>query len=121
MLYEARCKPDLVGEPTRRRWFTDDFFDLFVWYTDDDSVLGFQLCYDKRRDEHALTWRRDTGFTHKCVDDGGRSQRQATPWLLPDGTCDCNAILTRFLQESPRVDQEIVHLVARKLEEYGNL
>jgi len=43
VLYEVQCRPDLDGEPYRRRWFTDGFFDLFVWYTDGQQVLGFQL------------------------------------------------------------------------------
>ncbi len=26
-----------------RRWFTDDFFDLIVWY-ENKEITGFQLC-----------------------------------------------------------------------------
>ncbi len=50
-------------DPLRhRRWFADDFFDLIVWYDPDGRLDGFQLCYNKSFDEHAFTWRRDSGF-----------------------------------------------------------
>ena len=117
MLYEARCRPEHGQTSRRRRLFVDDFFDLFVWYTEASEIFGFQLCYDKQHDEHALTWRSDTGFRHRSVDDGGRSQRQATPWLVPDGFCDSRGILSRFLDECGEVDPDIVDLVVRKLEE----
>ena len=39
-----------------RRWLSDDFFDLIVWYRPDDTIHGFQLCYDKPYWERALTW-----------------------------------------------------------------
>ena len=36
----------IEGEPFRR-WYADDYFDLFIWFDDNDKVTGFQLCYDK--------------------------------------------------------------------------
>ena len=41
-----------------RRWFTDQDFDLFVWYEDESktNIVGFQLCYNKRGNQKALTW-----------------------------------------------------------------
>lgn len=54
----------------RRRWFTSDTADLFVWYDADGAPTGFQFCYDKLTAEHALTWRTETGFTHQRVDSG---------------------------------------------------
>jgi len=44
----------LTDEPKRsvrddydRRWISDDYFDLIVWYDRKDMVHGFQLCYGK--------------------------------------------------------------------------
>lgn len=121
MLYEVQCRSDLDGEPYRRRWFTDDFFDLFVWYADDRQVLGFQLCYDKPGNEHALTWRRDAGFSHRRVDDGDRCQRNATEWLMPDGVFSGSRLLARFLAESRAVDPDLVDLVRSRIEEFGQV
>src|SRR6185295_8584955 len=48
----------------RRRWFHDEYFDLFVWETDAGDVMLFQLCYGTGRNEQALVWHRDAGLFH---------------------------------------------------------
>ncbi len=53
-----------------RRWMSDDFFDLVVWYEDSGEVHGFQLCYDRKNRERALMWKRTHGFVHSEVDSG---------------------------------------------------
>jgi hypothetical protein len=45
MLYNAPIKPKEGDLP--RRWISDDYFDLIIWCQPDESVYGFQLCYDK--------------------------------------------------------------------------
>jgi hypothetical protein len=55
----------VADEPrTRRRWFHDDYFDLFVWQTDNGDITLFQLCYGADSDERALVWHRVGGFFH---------------------------------------------------------
>ena len=49
---------------TRRRWFHDDYFDLFVWQTDSGDISLFQLCYGINSNERALVWHRVGGFFH---------------------------------------------------------
>src|SRR5690348_18112424 len=49
--------------PARRRWFHDDFFDLFVWQTDGEVTL-FQLCYGLDSSDRALVWDKARGFFH---------------------------------------------------------
>ena len=51
----------------RRRWFTDDHWDLYVWIRKDGSYSGFQLCYGKPDSEHALTWMDGSDPTHAPV------------------------------------------------------
>ncbi|MBL8993039.1 MAG: hypothetical protein JNM63_06830, partial [Spirochaetia bacterium] len=31
-----------------RRWFTNEYFDLILWFENEDrkTLFGFQLCYD---------------------------------------------------------------------------
>ena len=41
--------------PARRRWFHDDFFDLFVWQAEGEVTL-FQLCYGVDSSDRALVW-----------------------------------------------------------------
>jgi len=50
--------------PTQRRWFHDDYFDLFVWQTLGGEVIRFQLCYGIHSSERALVWERQSGFFH---------------------------------------------------------
>src|SRR5687767_8308064 len=49
--------------PAKRRWFHDDYFDLFVWQADGEVTL-FQLCYGADSTERALVWDRERGFFH---------------------------------------------------------
>ena len=57
--------------PARRRWFHDDFFDLFVWQAGGEVTL-FQLCYGADSAERALVWDKQRGFFH----DGPASRRR---------------------------------------------
>jgi len=58
----------ITDEPrTRRRWFHDEYFDLFVWQTDQGEITLFQLCYGVDAAERALVWHRAGGFFHDGV------------------------------------------------------
>lgn len=79
-LTEVRNVRQVPGE-LRRRWFGSEEFDLIVWCDDSGVPSAFQLCYDKPRAEHALTWKHDLGFLHTVVDDGDRSTWTLKPCL----------------------------------------
>ena len=49
--------------PARRRWFHDEYFDLFVWQSGGEITL-FQLCYGGDASERALVWDKARGFFH---------------------------------------------------------
>lgn len=49
--------------PAKRRWFHDEYFDLFVWQVDGELTL-FQLCYGAAASQSALVWDRGRGFFH---------------------------------------------------------
>jgi hypothetical protein len=49
--------------PAQRRWFHDEYFDLFVWQAGGELTL-FQLCYGGDTSERALVWDRQRGFFH---------------------------------------------------------
>lgn len=103
-----------------RRLFWDEYFDLFIWYRDDTQreIIGFQLCYDTRRAERALTWRVDCGFNHQGIDDGeGAGNYPRTPVLMAGGEFDC-AILSRFAESCDEIETAIAALVLEKLCDY---
>lgn len=118
MLTELKDVTQIPGEG-KRRWFTDEFFDLIVWYGKHDTITGFQLCYDKGGDERAFTWR-VSASTHHRVDDGeSNPTRKATPVLIPDGIFDHRTIADRFLIESKNLDSEVAGFVYEKIIESG--
>src|SRR2546426_10356718 len=47
--------------PARRRWFHDDYFDLFVWQAGGEVTL-IQVCYGADATERALGWDKERGF-----------------------------------------------------------
>ena len=49
--------------PAKRRWFHDEYFDLFVWQANGELTL-FQLCYGGDASERALVWDKQRGFFH---------------------------------------------------------
>ena len=53
----------VTDEPgVHRRWFHDDYFDLFVWQSGAGELVQFQLCYGIDSSEQALVWHKDGGF-----------------------------------------------------------
>jgi hypothetical protein len=116
MLRELTNVRQVVEEP-RRRWFADDYFDLIIWVGERGGFIGFQLCYDKFGDEHALTWHKKTGFSHHRVD-SGEMQRpyKATPILVSDGSLDLTGISHLFTERSRTIDAKVASFVLSKIE-----
>jgi hypothetical protein len=111
MLSEVRSVRQVPGEGTRR-WFTDPYFDLIVWYDDGGTLVGFQLCYDKQGRERAFTWRRDHGCQHERIDAGEiPGQSRMSPVMVADGSRPVDRLGERFLRESAEIDQGIARLV----------
>lgn len=107
--YDAR--PDAGMQ---RRWFADDYFDLIVWYSN-SSPERFQLCYDKERTEHAITWT-PKGMSHDVVDQGEQNPtRNRTPVLEPDGVIPKADLIQRFSAASQELESELREFVLEKL------
>jgi hypothetical protein len=103
----------------QRRWFCDEYFDLIVWFADDSTIWGFQLCYDRGRSERAFTWTSAAGYSHDRIDDGEDSPtKNRSPILVPDGTFDAPAILTRLIGSSATRDRGVRKFVMEKIRSY---
>jgi hypothetical protein len=117
MLRELPNVRQVAGEP-RRRWFFCHEIDLVV-FEDEEGICGFQLAYDKHRDEHSLAWNRDRGFTHYAVDDGEPfAGVNATPFLYADGPFKRDRVLDRFLALAAGIPPDISAFVAERLREF---
>ena len=88
--------------PAKRRWFHDDYFDLFVWQAFNGDVLHFELCYGISGSEQAVIWHRQTGFFH----DGDWGQEPI------------EALIERFDAVAPTLPKPIRHVVTAKLQEF---
>jgi hypothetical protein len=117
-LVEAQKVRQNDGEPFRR-WFTSDYFDLFVWQEENGEIASFQLCYNKNRNEHVLTWQKDSGFQHLSVDDGETpGHHKMTPILMPDSEFAAFPIAERFERESREIEKLVAEFVYQKIVSY---
>ena len=102
-----------------RRWLSDDYFDLIIWYRPDDTIHGFQLCYDKRYWERALTWVSGRGYSHMAVDSGEQVYPpNQTPILVPDGSFPADTVLHEFARRGNALPAELQKLVTDKIGEF---
>jgi hypothetical protein len=85
--------------PARRRWFHDEYFDLFVWETGGEVTL-FQLCYGGDSTSRAVVWDKKRGLFH----DG------------PEGAAE---FVTRFEDAADSLPHEIRREVREKLHEFA--
>jgi len=90
--------------PARRRWFHDDYFDLFVWQSLNGEVVQFQLCYGIASSERALVWQRQGGFFH----DGHPADR-------PEPLAN---VMARFEDAAPTLPKMIRQSVGSRLYEF---
>ena len=118
MLRELKKVQQVTGEP-KRRWFFAHELDLVVWEEEDGSVSGFQLAYDKHRNEHSISWQKDRGYSHYVVDDGEPvAGANHTPFLYMDGPFESHRVLELFLATSSEVPANIVACVEARLREF---
>ena len=102
-----------------RRWFRDSEMDLILWYSGSGAITGFQLCYDKENNEHAITWRETGTYTHDSVDTGDTTgHNKRSPVLAPDGFFDKRRIMMLFEQKSENVDPDLRSFILDKIEAY---
>jgi hypothetical protein len=115
MLKEYQAK-NHKGEP-RRRWFSNEYFDVYVWQERESAVTKFELCYDKKGRERALAWAEGVGFCHYLIDSGEISPvKNRAPILVADTEIiPIEELLERFTRESSQIQQEIRSFIIEKI------
>ncbi len=103
-----------------RRWFHDEFFDLYVWQDFDGNMLGFQLCYDKSDAQRALRWNADLGYRHEGVDSPeDKPGRAMSAIFVADGVFDPQHIGEKFSTEAVEMPVAVREFVLGKIRGYG--
>ncbi|RMF14028.1 MAG: hypothetical protein D6761_10120 [Candidatus Dadabacteria bacterium] len=114
-MLQERPVRQLHGEP-RRRWFSDEDFDLFVFY-EGRTIVGFQLCFDKQADETALTWDRSEGVWIRRVDTGeAHPFEQRSPVLTEAGDVSPAELAARFRDAATSIPDTVRDAVLRVLD-----
>lgn len=104
----------------RKRWFTDDDWDVFVWNRPDGSFSGFQLCYDKTGYQRALTWMDGEAPAHTAVrETNGHAgtHDHSSPLLVADGSADIPSLVEQFRDVSAKIDADVRNHITGKLRE----
>ena len=103
-----------------RRWYQDDYFDLFVWRRVDGEIASFQLCYDRRHSERALSWSAERGYSHHRVDSGESAylNHKESPLLRADGVFPVYRIAPHFESAAASLDPELKAFLLQTLLAY---
>ena len=119
MLKEDNNVRQEKGE-SKRRWFFDDTLDLIVWFSRENAILGFQLCYNKPNDEHAITWHDKYGYAHNKIDDGENKpgKHKESPILIEAGHFDKHEVLQIFMENCMPIEDRVVKYVTEKIKNY---
>ena len=111
----------LRSQPGRRRkrWFSDDAMDLFIWCDAEGRIEAFQLTLktgDGPGREHAVSWYAGTGFTHHVVDDGEQrpGRYKSTPLLVPSAG-STGGFREAFAARAGQIDPDVRAFVDAKL------
>jgi len=107
----------LQDDPSsRRRWFHEDYFDLFVRETGGE-LTAFELCYGIGSDERALAWIRGRGYFH----DGGMSGSDdfIGAQLAPGDALGADPIIARFENAADGLPDALRLALEARLREYA--
>ena len=118
MLREISCvRQDEPG--VLRRWFQDEYFDLFVWSSSQGEIKAFQLAYDRGRSEHVLGWEQAGHYYHNRVEQGRDiPPSMMTPLLIAGGRFPKYRVLTQFDARSGALDEAVRRFVREKVVHY---
>lgn len=109
-----------ISGESKRRWFSSEDFELIVWGTDSDKLIGFELCYDKRGKVRSIRWDISAGFHHMAVDDGEQifGKYKETPVLIADGFFDAKQVHSDLSEVSHLLPNEIAEYVLNRISQY---
>ena len=105
-----------------RRWFHDDYFELYTWESPDGDLQGFQLCYAKLGKERALRWSAEAGYAHEGVDaPEDKPGRSMSALFVSDGVFDADNVGTIFENAALEMPEKFRNFVLERVRAYEPL
>jgi hypothetical protein len=102
-----------------RRWFHDEYFDLYTWESYSGDLQGFQLCYAKLGKERALRWSPESGYRHEGVDaPEDKPGRAMSALFVADGVFDSDGIGATFEGAALNLPEKVRDFVLEKIRAY---
>jgi hypothetical protein len=102
-----------------RRWFHDEYFDLYVWENYAGEIISFQLCYAKDSTQRALRWSDEAGYRHEGVDaPEHKPGRAMSAIFVADGVFDPKVIGARFEHDAVGLPLGIRQFVLQKIRDF---
>lgn len=103
----------------KKRWFTDDEWDLFTWTDEHGEIRRFQLCYDKGGYERAFTWEAGGFRAHNSVNPGDDNPTKGqTPILLVNGSFDSVGVAEQFRGVAKQIDPTVRTFVYDRVHDF---
>lgn len=117
MLTDAPLTP--IPGDYDRKWISDDYFDLIVWFDSGNRIHGFQLLYDRDNEAKALTYRNGQRLAAQYVDLGeDNPAKNQTPVVGSALEFDRATLLAEFDRRGRRLPRRIRRFVANVIR-YG--
>jgi hypothetical protein len=98
-----------------RRWFHDDYFDLYV-RQNGEELVAFELCYGIHAYERALVWTRGGGFFHDGESSSGDFIGAS---LAPGDSLEADPIMARFKEAAGGLPETLRLELERRLGEFA--
>jgi hypothetical protein len=103
-----------------RRWFRDDYFDIFVWQSPHGAFVSLQLCYDLPSRERVLVWREGHGYAHHGIDSGEATPfDNRSPIMVADGVLPVDVVMAEFDQRGAALEPALRDFIAGHLRAYA--
>jgi hypothetical protein len=108
------------GTGMRRRWFRDEYFDLFLWQKANGEFGAFQLCYDRAENERSIHWTQDEGYSHGGIDrPETKPGRAMSAILVMNGLMPVAAVSRKLLLATREMPREIRDFLFEHLGEFA--
>lgn len=105
-----------TSDDLKRRWFSDENLDLYVWYDNSDEISEFQISYNKHSNEQVLTWNNKSGLSNHGVDSGSTDPRKmkSSPIMTEESKHNIELVRNLFLESGQKLEHDLYdHVLSR--------